>query len=694
SSRGYENLDHVRSFLTPDESLLHNSYELPGAEHAAGRIHRALNENQSILIHGSGTLDGQFSTALLTRLVREHGGNIDYRIADLSDQYTSELELADQLEAGNVDLFISCGSDLHSIQVLEEIMNRGIEVIVINRGVSASIERSPAHVVDTEQEDSLYLNSAISVTGMAFKVGEILLRKMTGEEPGNFVAVDLETTGTVPRKNEIIEIGAVRYRRGKAIDEFQTMVNSVEEIPLVIRELTGIDNEDLVGAPDAETALRQFLDFIGGEIIVAHNAPFDAAFLHYSMKRHLDKPFLNEYEDTKELAREIMPGLAAHGLKDMCRRLGIDMGSHHRALDDAYSCGEVYVQLLSAESDSLKDYRERYLPFVALATMLEQAQNTPENRALMHLGMKSLETTELKGLEAFVRQFEHDSRERLNLIPESSTLVRIRKASRRDNSTFLVKLCTEEDPSRDFIDELEKLDKSNESEIRLQEQIKQSFDFGNSSGYLLAQLDSAEPILVDTIVSQLALDYNVPLIVLFKNEAGSRMFTARSGGDVDLVELLSGAEAWIDPFRVSGWASMGYMKSDEIEGFQSHLQRKIKQLSGEGVIDVKRYYDGEIRINELFDFDPEDIDRLRPFGPNNAPPRFLLRETEVIEATSGDSSSEVELVQGEDSIRAFYDRAPQVDERMSGVGKVWIELGTRPSSKHHVGINIIEMELH
>lgn len=57
-----------------------------------------------------------------------------------------------------------------------------------------------------------------------------------------FVVFDIETTGFSPKKNKIIEIGAVKVEDGKITDRFSAFVNPDEPIPFDIEKLTGIND--------------------------------------------------------------------------------------------------------------------------------------------------------------------------------------------------------------------------------------------------------------------------------------------------------------------------------------------------------------------------------------------------------------------------------------------------------------------
>ena len=99
-----------------------------------------------------------------------------------------------------------------------------------------------------------------------------------------YVVFDLETTGFSPIKDKIIEIGAVKVEQGKITDRFSAFVNPKIPIPYQITQLTSITDQMVIDAPDIETVLPQFLEFIGDAALVAHNASFDVSFIEQNCR--------------------------------------------------------------------------------------------------------------------------------------------------------------------------------------------------------------------------------------------------------------------------------------------------------------------------------------------------------------------------------------------------------------------------
>jgi len=160
-----------------------------------------------------------------------------------------------------------------------------------------------------------------------------------------FVAFDLETTGLSSRTDRIIEIGAVVMKNGQEIDRFQTFVDPERKLDRKIVDLTGITDDMLVGAPKIEEVLPKFLAFIGNRVLVAHNSDFDTGFIRSECAR-LGYEYNFTAADTLILSQNLLPQLGKFKLNIVSNALSLPDFTHHRAGDDALTCGYIMTKLM------------------------------------------------------------------------------------------------------------------------------------------------------------------------------------------------------------------------------------------------------------------------------------------------------------------------------------------------------------
>ena len=165
-----------------------------------------------------------------------------------------------------------------------------------------------------------------------------------------YVVFDLETTGFSPIKDKIIEIGAVKVEHGEITDKFSTFVNPKVPIPFQITQLTSITDQMVIGAPDIETVLPQFMEFIGDAALVAHNASFDVSFIEQNCRYQDIQPDFTSV-DTVAMARILLPTLSKYKLNVVANALHISLENHHRAVDDAGATAEIFVKFIEMLKD-------------------------------------------------------------------------------------------------------------------------------------------------------------------------------------------------------------------------------------------------------------------------------------------------------------------------------------------------------
>ncbi|MEC2076943.1 PolC-type DNA polymerase III [Metabacillus fastidiosus] len=172
-----------------------------------------------------------------------------------------------------------------------------------------------------------------------------------------YVVFDVETTGLSAVYDTIIELAAVKVRGGEIIDRFESFANPHHPLSAKTIELTGITDDMVRDAPNVDAVLQKFKEWIGNDVLVAHNASFDMGFLNVGYKNLLKTGKAeNPVIDTLELGRFLYPELKNHRLNTLCKRFDIELTQHHRAIYDAEATGYLLIKML-------KDAAEKGIEF-------------------------------------------------------------------------------------------------------------------------------------------------------------------------------------------------------------------------------------------------------------------------------------------------------------------------------------------
>ncbi len=165
---------------------------------------------------------------------------------------------------------------------------------------------------------------------------------------------DTETTGFELDK-ELLEIGAVRVKANtfEKLSEVDIKIKPqhIENATPEALQVVGYDEKEWEKEGiDLREGLLKFLDFAEGTILVAHNLPFDWMHVQNALEKHGFQPtYFYKGLDTFALSWLLLGDKAEFpklSLKELADYFGINMGSHHRAIDDARTAYRIFIELL------------------------------------------------------------------------------------------------------------------------------------------------------------------------------------------------------------------------------------------------------------------------------------------------------------------------------------------------------------
>lgn len=168
----------------------------------------------------------------------------------------------------------------------------------------------------------------------------------------NVTVIDFETTGFDPIKNEIIQVGAIKYINGIESERFIKYVKPSESISSRISKLTGISDETVKTAPPIVKTLKEFVLFLEKETIVAHNASFDMKFLLENLNKFDILHEKYRVIDTLSLARRHITEIENHKLPTLKKYLEIEANSHD-AIEDCFVTGKLYYHCKALEENTI-----------------------------------------------------------------------------------------------------------------------------------------------------------------------------------------------------------------------------------------------------------------------------------------------------------------------------------------------------
>ena len=171
----------------------------------------------------------------------------------------------------------------------------------------------------------------------------------------DFVAIDLEKLDD--SQLSICEVGMVKYKSGKLVDEFHSYIKPAESMSRNLfgkKELKHITDEMLLSAPTFSEVYNKMKEFTNGAILVCHHNGADLNYLYYNEKAYSLSGLYTEFIDTSDICK--------FGLKEAYQKIfGKQMENHHFALDDAKHTAEI-LMALSEQSDVSEFVKSNYIP--------------------------------------------------------------------------------------------------------------------------------------------------------------------------------------------------------------------------------------------------------------------------------------------------------------------------------------------
>ncbi|MEA5030887.1 MAG: 3'-5' exonuclease [Sphaerochaeta sp.] len=193
-----------------------------------------------------------------------------------------------------------------------------------------------------------------------------------------YVAIDFETANNDPIS--ACSVGLAKMENGRVVDSYYTLINPPSSYfsPMNI-SIHGIRPEQVADAPTFETVWPDMLMFIGDDLLIAHNAPFDIGILRAMLNWYgLPIPSIR-YTCTVRISRKVWPELPSHKLTDLSRHFGFDYQAHH-ALEDAVNCALVFHKACPCptETEAVEYLMEKGIRFQRMTGGLAPLEPPPQ----------------------------------------------------------------------------------------------------------------------------------------------------------------------------------------------------------------------------------------------------------------------------------------------------------------------------
>ena len=185
------------------------------------------------------------------------------------------------------------------------------------------------------------------------KLGESPYQALYKEHPDELVSFDCETTSLNVKEAEIISIGAVKIRGNRILtdESFYVLVKPEGMMEATNVTIHGLRPKDLRDGLDTETAIRQFLDFVGGRPLVGYFLEYDVAMVNKFLRPMLGITLpqkqieVSRVYHAQEIKNKYYDQFVDLKMATMIDKLGIPDLPRHDALNDAINVAMMYLAL-------------------------------------------------------------------------------------------------------------------------------------------------------------------------------------------------------------------------------------------------------------------------------------------------------------------------------------------------------------
>lgn len=170
-NRGIHRLEEARTFFRPDSNALHSPWDMKDMDKAVGRIQRALENKEKILVYGDYDVDGTTAVASVYAFLRSHHREIDFYIPNrYREGYGLSQAGIDHAVAQGYQLIITLDCGIKSIELIQQAQAAGIDVIVCDHHLPDEILPPAFAILNAKQPDCPYPFKELCGCGVGYKL--------------------------------------------------------------------------------------------------------------------------------------------------------------------------------------------------------------------------------------------------------------------------------------------------------------------------------------------------------------------------------------------------------------------------------------------------------------------------------------------------------------------------------------------
>jgi len=253
-NRGIDSQQKIDEFLNPDYGEnLHDPFLFSEMKKAVGRILKAIEDKEKIVVYGDYDADGVTSCALMIELLKNLGSTVDVYIPFRETEgYGLNKEAASELAKKGVQLLITVDCGISNKKEIDLLNKKGVDVIITDHHHEPSEIPNALAVINPNLEKEKYPFKGLTGVGVAFKLAQAIIQKLPNFKVNQLEAgfekwlLDLVAIGTIADLQPILGENRVLVKYGLIVLQKTKRLGLLKLIELMSSNLTQVD-ERVVG---------------------------------------------------------------------------------------------------------------------------------------------------------------------------------------------------------------------------------------------------------------------------------------------------------------------------------------------------------------------------------------------------------------------------------------------------------------
>ncbi|HEY3404186.1 MAG TPA: single-stranded-DNA-specific exonuclease RecJ [Ohtaekwangia sp.] len=181
--RGISDFDIARNFFRPSLDHLHDPFQMKDMDKAVARLHKAITQQEKILVYGDYDVDGTTAVSLVFSFLKTFYANCEVYIPDrYAEGYGISLAGIEWAEQNGYPLIIALDCGIKSTELISLAKNKGIDFIICDHHLPDETVPDAVGVLDPKRKDCSYPYKELSGCGIGFKFMQAYARQYYREE--------------------------------------------------------------------------------------------------------------------------------------------------------------------------------------------------------------------------------------------------------------------------------------------------------------------------------------------------------------------------------------------------------------------------------------------------------------------------------------------------------------------------------